>query len=520
MTTHLNELAPWEAKQRIINMGNSLEEISTQISSISRRNRVEQIKTSNAIIASQEKIAETVQSGFLHVSDSIDKLSNDLNYGLYDLKSSFEWGMSEIIWYIEQTNEHLKQILEVLKSPLSTQAQEYKERGLFAYKSNWFEDALLELEKAKEINKYDFTIHFTIGLIYHFHFIDKNKAIDNYKWALKYAKPSSDYYYSYVLLHLALAYSSIGNFLDAEKYSDEAMHTIENFAEAYYQNAQYNAFLGNKTKVIDNLKKAISIDHHYIIKASNDNIFKENKVDLNPLYIQFKEEEKTNAINTLEKYKNVYSQFIDLIENISNSNTYQKALSYLLKSINEFISKYDDLKQKFHRDSYYDYIDIGYSSNEFDNLLNGIKNESSRLLSINSFYKSPYNEEPIDIITHSYVTEKQKREKEISKILGKWNFPFAFSENGIGGVISFFVLIAFLSFLIKLFLWIWFPWQSPTFIIPFIILTIIFVFLVFNDSTQRAKYLQNKEKEESLKLTPLKKEYDYLIKFLKNRSVI
>lgn len=519
MNIYLHELAPWEAEQQYLevkSLSRSTREISSQLATISKKNRIEQIKTADAVIASQEKIEETIEKGFSEVSDKIEQFNQAVNYSIYELKSSFEWGITEILWNIEQTNNYLHEILNVLKTPMATQAQEYKERGLLAFKNKWFDDSLAEFNKAQEINKYDFTIYFTVGLIYHFHFIDKNKAIINYKLALKYAEPNSNYYYSNILLHLALACSSIGNFSDAEKYTSEAIDAVEDFAEALYQNAQYNALLGNFSKTLYNLEKAISLDHDYIIKANKDSIFKTNKLDLHTLNKKLKDREKTNAQNILEKYKNDYNHLVGFVNKVSVLNIWGETLSNVISASKVFIDEYELMIQKFQRDSFYDYIDIVKNVEKANKLLNDIKQKSSWLLTKQSYNKSPYpyQDHPIDIISYVYLTEKLKREKEIQKIYGRNHFTYTISNLGVSGLIFSLLAIAFFSFIIKLVLWIWVPWDSHTFVISFIVLSFLFVLLIIHDTDRKAKY----KNQELLKIAPLKKEFDNLQLLLKDLS--
>jgi hypothetical protein len=49
---------------------------------------------------------------------------------LEDLKATFDWNLSEMIWILEQQREYLKGILEVLKKPRLTQANELRESAL------------------------------------------------------------------------------------------------------------------------------------------------------------------------------------------------------------------------------------------------------------------------------------------------------------------------------------------------------------------------------------------------------
>ena len=66
--------------------------------------------------------------------------------------------------------------------------------------------------------------------------------------AIKYSTPKSSYYKSYSLIHKALILFDIGKKIEAEQTTDEAILIYPNMLEAYYQNSQYNAQLGNTKK--------------------------------------------------------------------------------------------------------------------------------------------------------------------------------------------------------------------------------------------------------------------------------
>ena len=100
MRLYLNELAPWERKNeyyKIIQLGNDLKEQTQAINNQTKVMIESQIASTSAIIASQERI-----------NDGIDSLAYGIErveQGIYDLKSAFEWGISEVVWQIEQ-NRH------------------------------------------------------------------------------------------------------------------------------------------------------------------------------------------------------------------------------------------------------------------------------------------------------------------------------------------------------------------------------------------------------------------------------
>ena len=49
--------------------------------------------------------------------------------GINELRAAFEWGISEVVWQIEQNRKYLRNILEVLMAPLDTRARERRRRA-------------------------------------------------------------------------------------------------------------------------------------------------------------------------------------------------------------------------------------------------------------------------------------------------------------------------------------------------------------------------------------------------------
>ena len=236
---------------------------------------------------------------------------NRVTDGMSSLQASFEWGISEVVWQIEQNRNVLINILEVLMAPLNTQAKERRKRAEEAYANGWIDDAEEEFLASEKLNKYDFSIHISLGTIYLFNKLNKNKALEYYEKAIKYAKPKSPYYASYALLHKGLILFDFGKIEDAEKCTIEAIKLSPNFAEANYQNAQYNSLLGNINKSLSSLEKAISFDINYVLKADNDSLFNPIKIQFHQ-FIQNKVESETASLsNSLKKLSQNFDLFYD-----------------------------------------------------------------------------------------------------------------------------------------------------------------------------------------------------------------
>jgi len=348
------DLTEWEKRNEyysVITLSNDIKKQNELLKQGTREYITAQAASTNAIITSQENILEGIQN-----------LSYAVENGMAGLKASFDFGISEVVWQIEQNRESLKNILQVLIAPLDIQAKELRKRALEAYANGWFEDALQDFLQSEKINKYDFTVHINIGMIYLFHLINRKKALEYFEKAVKYAKPKSNYYASFALLHAALIKHDFNQITDAEQLTEEAIQLSPNFEEALYQNAQYNAILHNIQKSLCNLEKAVHLDRNYCIKADHDDVFNSMREDVNQLFLRLKNEIQQLCINTYKSIEltiNMINQNIQLANNditiITSKNQIQNNFPpFPLKTFSNDISLIDNLIK---RNSYFDSLD-------------------------------------------------------------------------------------------------------------------------------------------------------------------
>ena len=310
MALYLNELAPWEEKSQYLSQVQLGKDVKQQIKIIEDGVNAQiesQLTSTNAVIASQDRIAE----GIGNLAVGIDNISN----GIQDLKASFEIGISEVIWQIEQNSKVLKGIIEVLQSPLDTQAKERKKRADEAFANGWINDAEEEYLESEKLNKFDFSIHISLGIIYLFNIIDKKKALEYFQKAAKYALPKSNFYTSFALIYQALAHRSFDEIEEAEKLTDEATKLTPDFGEAWYQNAVYNEILGNKEKFLKSLVNSILIDRGFCLKAEKD--FKGSSLqDVCDMVMGLKNYETQQVEKLYKAILKEYGTYLEILEKI------------------------------------------------------------------------------------------------------------------------------------------------------------------------------------------------------------
>lgn len=353
MNLYLNELAPWERKKEYyhhIQLGKDVRSQTEVIHQQTKAMVATQLASANAIIASQERISEEIGD----LSYGIENVAE----GIQGLQAAFEWGISEVVWQIEQNRQVLRSILEVLSAPLDTQAKEYKKRADRAYAKGLIEDALIEYLESEKRNRFDFSIHISLGIIYLFHVVDKEKALEYFDKAIKYGRGESDYYLSYALLHKALIKRDLGLLEEAESLAAEACELSPEFSEAFYQNAVYNSLLKNSEKAIYMLTKAISIDKNYCLKADNEEAFKSIDEDLQSLFQELLNVENAKVEKNLSTIQNKQKAIQKIIsgENLGESNL-KCEIGDGIKKVQRLISRYS-------------YFDALHGNNKLRSLMN------------------------------------------------------------------------------------------------------------------------------------------------------
>jgi tetratricopeptide (TPR) repeat protein len=258
------------------------------------------------IVTSQDRIAE----GIDRVSFGVERVTDALE----SLQSAFEWGFDELIWQVEQQRVLLQQILEVLQKPLDTQAKELKARADEAYRNGWFDDALSDFLESEKKNRYDFTIHQSLGNIYLFEKKDPEKALRYYEKAAKYARPKSAYHASLALLHIALIKYLYGDYTGACQATSEAIALTPLLFEAHYQHAQYCVNLGEFDEALDHIEKAVGGDRYYSAKVYSEKDFDVMREQYTSLFTKIRDRKRSEAEDMLSKAQ----KLIDAVESQDN----------------------------------------------------------------------------------------------------------------------------------------------------------------------------------------------------------
>ena len=296
METYIDKLAPWERRNayyKDVKLGKGVKDLKIILKNQTEEMITAQIASADEVISSQD-IRE----------DAIQEMGYDIKSvgrGMDGLKAAFEWGISDVVWFIEKGTEELRKVMMNLYKVPDRQMDELRYKADNAFATNDIEGALEKFTEMESIVKDDFSLCIILGMIYLFRKIDKGKALACFDRAIKYARPYSPYYTSYALLYKALIKRDFGLIEEAEKCSSEAIKLSPGFTEAKYQNAQYNALLDRPEKAVPLLKKAIKDDIVYCLKIRWEQDFEQINAEIAELYKEIRDEKRTKVKETLEE---------------------------------------------------------------------------------------------------------------------------------------------------------------------------------------------------------------------------
>ncbi len=298
MDTYKDKLAPWENKNAYYNdvkLGKGVSELKKILKNQTEKMIAAQIDSADEIVVSQG-ISE----------DALQEINYDMKsvaQGMSGLKAAFEWGISDVVWCVEQETEELRDVMMNIYRVPDGKMDQLRHKADDAFTSGNMAGAMEMFAEIESLITDDFSICISYGMIYLFHKIDKEEALVYFDRAIKHVRPYSTYYTSYALLYKALINRDFGLIEEAEKCTSEAVDLSPGFTEAMYQNAQYNALLNRPEKAIPMLKRAIKEDIVYCLKILWEQDFKQISSEIAELYEEIRNEKNEKIKETLEESK-------------------------------------------------------------------------------------------------------------------------------------------------------------------------------------------------------------------------
>ena len=298
METYKDKLAPWEKKNAYYNgvvLGKKVKDMKAILKGQTEEMIAAQIDSAEEIVVGQGITEDVLQE--------LDYNLKSVGQGMSGLKAAFEWGISDVVWCIEKKTEELQDVmLDIYKVP-DGKMDQLRNNADDAFAKGDMAGAMEMFAEIESMIHDDFSVSVSYGMIYLFHKIDKEKALTYFDKAIKYVRPYSTYYTSYALLYKALINRDLGLIGDAEKCASEAVSLSPGFAEAMYQNAQYNAIMNRPEEAIPLLKKAIKGDIVYCLKILWERDFQPISAEIAELYEELRNEKNEKVKEVLEEAK-------------------------------------------------------------------------------------------------------------------------------------------------------------------------------------------------------------------------
>ena len=269
------EFTPWDKKDQYLYIKDISKDINTQrevVRKFMRDSVINQMKNTEAILASNGLLTDILSEN-VNINQNLSGLGfklDGINEGINELKTAIETGFAEVIWKLELVGDGLKNIQTILETPLDTQSKEFRKRAEKFFAGGLIEEAFENFLEAEKLNKYDFLVHISLGIIYVVHKKDITKAEYHFNIAAKYAKLDSIPLCVFSLLQLAQINFSKGDIENAEKISDKAISLDPDNMEAYYLNGGYNLFLNNNKKAEERFVRCFKNDSKFYLKALKD----------------------------------------------------------------------------------------------------------------------------------------------------------------------------------------------------------------------------------------------------------
>ncbi len=194
-------------------------------------------------------IAQVQQQG-------LTDLKKTLSEGLAEVASSIEWGFGELNWQLQQQTDILRSIDHSIKTPSETQANEWRMMAEELRRRGTLEDSEEFYLKALEINRLDYRIYVGLAETY----IQEGqfgKAKSFLERSLPHAPKREIDYKSYSYRLIGHIYACDEDYATAVSILRHAIDLSPNYADGYYDYAQYCAQISQNESSLSSLEHAI-----------------------------------------------------------------------------------------------------------------------------------------------------------------------------------------------------------------------------------------------------------------------
>jgi len=219
------------------------------------------------------------ESALYDVRDEISGLRDDVRNGFMGMAQYFNWGISRLCWEHEQDRQVYRDLLDVLKHPLRTQADEHWEIALRDMKNKRWPDAIDELKETIQDDRRHYLAHFHLGHIIFFRQELSDPAIEQFELAARYAdeidaSESQRYWAALAYAHMALLYRLYGETSDfgqqewlekARSAATRALELVPTLPPAPHEAVLTHILLGDEAAARKIMEKAVRQDEKLLL---------------------------------------------------------------------------------------------------------------------------------------------------------------------------------------------------------------------------------------------------------------
>jgi tetratricopeptide (TPR) repeat protein len=214
--------------------------------------------------------------GFARLTSAVEQLEGAVTRGLDKVANAIIWGVEDIKWHLQQTQETLKQIDDTLRTPTQTQSNEFRLMAEQLAERGVLDEAQEFYEKALDLNRLDYRTYVSLAMV----LLRRNNyqpAISVLERSLPHAPPSYDRHLrdlrSYSLRLIAHIHTCTDNHEAALEALRQAIQLSPTYHEAHYDYAKCSSLLHQPDECGKSLQVAIELEPFYWSLSRRDRAF-------------------------------------------------------------------------------------------------------------------------------------------------------------------------------------------------------------------------------------------------------
>lgn len=266
------------------------------------------IATTDQLRRDNIRVGESIVSG---LSSGFERISADMaevRQGISELRSTFEWGFSEMLTVMGGVANSLEELIRIAKNPAKNWAYEQFEDARDAYRKQLYWEAIDYLHRAidgwgtQTGYKLEYRFHCLLGTIRIGSFSNNAPDIVNLADARKAFLDAARYSTHDDPDEAARAYFGAGwaaycqgEMVDARAFCERAISLDTGLAEAHFQLAKVLMHMNEVDTALVPLKRAIQLDRAYTTKASVDGDFQSHQERIDIFFDALRKEAKQTA---------------------------------------------------------------------------------------------------------------------------------------------------------------------------------------------------------------------------------